>query len=426
MSRRRIEHQFRAIRMAKDSVRPDEAWVSRTREVLRMQVKNGMPTVPADVQEKMKAFAKVFLPQTFIQVFRGPALAVLSIIGLITGGSIAGVSAAEKSVPGDFLYQVKLANEQTQLLLAKGKPDRLELKANFIARRGQEIKDIVSSDVSQKQERIKQATEILKRDLDTVKTQLNEVRKEESGKRAAEAAKIVDQKSTELVTTLKSVKPNLPQSSKSGVLEVESAAVTTGVKAVQVLIETKDAPGAQGIVTKEEIINSINQKTEGVQETVMDATEKLLNATASTTLATLPAASTSTNQLTLSAVSTTLASVSGTEMLVQSLNQIQTAQTSLAETKQLLEDDQLDQASDKLIEAAKAAIVVEKIVEPIVASSSTAVINPAGSTTGTVSGLSTTSSTTPASSSTSVTGTITTSTTLNSTTSSTTSSSTQR
>lgn len=343
MSRHELTRQLRAIRAAHERIQPDAAWVKRTRETLRMQVSNGLPTGRADWHEKAQSFVRMFVPREFAQMLRGPIMAVLSVFGLITGGSIAGVSAAERSVPGDFLYQVKLANEQTRLLFAKDKTDRVKLKATFLARRGQEIKDILSSDVNEKPERIKRATDLLKRDLDTVKTQMSEVTQSGTTLQAAEVAMVVDQQSTELVAALKSVHDSLPTSSRSGVVEVENAAYAAGVKAVQVLITTKNDPDAQHVVTLEELVLSITQKTAGVQESVKDATAKYADPSMLP-----PTYTTSTRE--------------------ESLTQIRNAEASLTASRQLLGENQLDQASDKLLEATKAVAAAEMISAPSAAS----------------------------------------------------------
>lgn len=305
-----------------------------------------MPVVRPSLGEQGAQVIRSFVPARMMVAVRRPMLAFLSIVGLVTGGSIASVSAAERAVPGDLLYPIKLATEQTRLAFTKGRTDKLKLKTEFVGRRAEEIKTIARSDVSQKPERIKEAAEILRRDLDTVKVQLNEASAQEPVHQVAQAAKLIDQKSAELVSALRTVKTSVPDSVKPRVAEAETAAVTAGVRAVQVLLGSHAKPEAKDVVTDEELIKSIDVKVQGLQDNINDAAQKILGSTSSTGVS-------SSTQVVYPAV----VSASST------LGQIMDAQHQLTQAKEFLRENKLDQASDKLVQTVQAVANAESSAE---------------------------------------------------------------
>jgi len=357
MSTRDLKQTIRSIREAERAIQPDPAWVSHTRETLLMQVANSMPTRLPSWRVRIREAARSFLPRRFSLAMRGPA-AILSTLGIVLSGSIASVSAAERAVPGDFLYPVKLATEQTRLILTKDKSDRLKLKTEFVSRRVIEMKTIVSENRDSRKERIQEAAEILKRDLDTVKSQLHDVQAESSVAKTVRVAKEVDRVSTAVAQDLKSVKTTLDGESKAKVVEAETAAVNTGVKAVQVMIDEHDKPEAQQEVSNAELWSAVQTKVDGLQENISNAAQELTGSSI------VSATSTA------SATSTMAGLAPGTAS--SSLSQILDAQSSLAETKQLILENKLDEGMAKLTESAKAVASLESSVAVAVASSTNA------------------------------------------------------
>lgn len=363
MNKRELEQKLRSIHQVERGFVPDSVWIERTKVNLMQKIEQGgSMSIPIKVRPVRSWMASPF---RFLRSLRQSVLATLSIFGVMAGGSIASVSAAENALPRDFLYPVKLATEQVRLVLTKSKTDKLKLKTDFIDRRRQEIKTIASSNDSQRQGRIQDAAEMVKRDLDTVKTQLTEVSNQESAGQAAVAAKLVDQQSTALIGTLKDVKGSLSFEVRSKVIEAEAAAVNTGVKAVQVLIDTHDNPEAQGVMTKDELVESLQQKVQGLQDNVVDAAHAL-GVTVSTAASSIPGTS-------ITVTSTVIEAVATNSVATSSLIQITDAQQALVQTQTLLREDKLDQLSSKLAETAKVIASVEKTVESLATSSTGAV-----------------------------------------------------
>ena len=245
-----LQKRLRQLRTAQMQTTPDRAWVQATRKTLLMQVENTLPaTRQLTLAKRLREIIRYTLPQSFVHWIRRPAIAALSLVVILAGGSVMSVSAAEQSMPGDFFYALKLATEQARLALASSKGDKLKLKTEFTSRRIQELKQVATSNNSS--EKVVQVTEILKRDMNTLKEQLTDVANEAPAAQAAEAAKLVDQKSNEVITALQATKEQLPPEAKEKMTEAQSVAADTGVKALEVLVEkhqvSKDSVPAQEV-----------------------------------------------------------------------------------------------------------------------------------------------------------------------------------
>lgn len=264
-----LHDRLRSLRAVGRRVEPDAAWVRATRGTLLMQAKNSLPTEPAPTYQTAKQFIRHFMPLRLVQFARGPVMATLSIFALALGGSIASVSAAERSLPGDFLYSLKLASEQARLALTPSKGEKLKLKVEFTTRRGEDLKQVAHQDVPERPVRVAQAAEILKRDLKTVKEQLEDVKQNTSPETVVEAAKLVDQKSNELVQTLEETKSGLTDETKGKVTEAQAAAADTGVKAIEVLVEKHQEDSGQ--VSKETVVQAIQDYSQAVADVTGDA-----------------------------------------------------------------------------------------------------------------------------------------------------------
>lgn len=345
-------------------VKVDEAWVGLQRQKLVVHLAKTMPVDPVSAKSSARSYLSQFIPARFAVFLRRPALAMLSIFGVVTGGSVASVSAAERAVPGDLLYPLKIVKEQTSLVFTKSKTDKLKLKTEFVGRRIEEVKALALSDAPQKGERIKETVEVLKRDFDTVKTQLSEVKKEAQPRDIAATAKLIDQKTKEVVKTLKDVKAVVPVEVQTKVVEAQAAAVEISVKAVQALIDVKTASDVHDdVVTNEEIVESVQDKVSGLEQNLSDATQKLVAtglASTSTTSSTAPLLIVNASSSLITASSTvTSTQVSPSVAASTSVDTINSAKLALDQTKQLISEQDLEGLKDKLGQAAQAAVQVE-------------------------------------------------------------------
>lgn len=361
MTKRDLLRKLQSVRNTERGIVPDAEFVLRTREKLLLQVRNTLPLAPEMVPSRSAFSFKHLFPERVVNLVRAPALAMFSVFVTVFGGSILSVSASDRSLPGDFLYPIKIATEQTRLALTSGKTEKLRLKTEFVDRRVEEIKVIASTPVPEKPVRLKQAAEVLKRDLNTMKLQLSEV-KNEVGPEAAAAVRIVDEKSVQIAEDLKQVKSEAPVEVKNSLAEAEVAAVHTGVTAVEVLLEVSANPDTQWVVSEADVRESISKKVETISASLSDSADKLRSVSASSTILPNQMQATGTGDNLLLGMTSTTA------------EQLNTASTTLQEARVLLNENKLIEVSGKLLEAVKAVAQAETAADQLVASSTQAIV----------------------------------------------------
>ncbi|KAA0206115.1 hypothetical protein EDM68_03130 [Candidatus Uhrbacteria bacterium] len=350
MSKRDLLRKLRSVRSTERGIVPDQAWVLRTRADLLERIRSAEALSPLPASLRFREAARTFIPARFVQWLRTPALATLSVIAAVLGGSLVSVSASERSVPGDFLYPVKIASEQTRLALTQGKADRVRLKAEFVDRRVEEIKTIANTPEKKSPERLREAAIGLKRDLDTVKNQLKEVKQEASAPETAELAKLVDRKIEQVSQELKQVKTGVVQQDvKQAVAEAEAQAVQTSVAAVAVLVETK-ASGTeeQNAITDEDVTRALESKIRDLRASLDASTRRLMAMSASGTLSAQTASGTA------SAAPAT-----------STIPELAAASSTLNEAATLLAEKKLDEATAKLADAVRATVVAIAIADQL-------------------------------------------------------------
>jgi len=324
---------YRILKMLRDhkrGIKPDAAWVLENRNRLLMQVRNSMPTVAA--AEKNRAYVHT-IRDRLVRLVRGPVLAVTTILAVLLGGSLASVSAAERSLPGDSLYPLKLVTEQARLVMTQEKSKRVRLKAEFTKRRVKELKTILTEPVTRKEERAGKAAEILKQDLHTLKQQLSDVKSAGVDRDAAEAAKAIDKDVVEVMNALSEAKKDLSEEVKKMVSDAQAQAADVGIKALEVLVDASN--GGEGVMSSEELDASLNAHADATIQ--MMATTKEL--TELSTATSDPNGTTSTSAL-------------ATE-----------AETFLEEAKQLMLENKLEEALGKIREASLKSFLAQRIAE---------------------------------------------------------------
>jgi hypothetical protein len=263
-----LQQRISALRSAERRFEPDAAWVRATRGALLKEVSRSLPTESVRAHHAISHFFRYFVPPQLRQLVRGPVVATLAIMIAALGGSAVSVSAAEQSLPGDFLYSLKLATEQARLAFTNTKEDKLKLKIEFTSRRGEDLKTVAKSDAPEKPGRVVQAAEILKRDLDTVKQQLEGVKADAPSKNVVDVAKLVDQTTGQLVQQLQETKSDVPAGTKEKLTEAQVAAADTGVKALEVLVEKHQQ--SNDILGTTEVVQAIQDHTKVVADVTGD------------------------------------------------------------------------------------------------------------------------------------------------------------
>lgn len=325
--------------------KPDAAWVSSTRSTLLMQVKNTLPVSVVQRSSVFKEWVKFFAPLfSFGKWMRKPAFSIAAIILAIFGGSLLSVSAAERSLPGDLLYSVKLATEQARMALAKNPQERVMLKTEFTGRRVDEMKQVVAASASDRKDKVMQTAEVLKRDMHTIKQQLGDMQGQSSPETVKETAKMVDEKSNAVVQALQESKDTMTPEEKIKVTEAQAAASDTSVKAIEVLVDTHKT--AADVVTDQDVADIMKTHNESVVKTMAQSVG--MN----------PDAATSTGALSLPISNNTM-----TSSTVAVLEQVTEAQKSFNEADKLVSEKKIDEAMVKIKLGTQQAFAAQKTVE---------------------------------------------------------------
>ncbi|MBI4599011.1 hypothetical protein HY734_02335 [Candidatus Uhrbacteria bacterium] len=117
-----------------------------------------------------------YFSSTFAYGLLRPMSVGISAFLLAFTGWVATVNASFASVPGDFLYPVKLATERVQLLpWLSSDEQRMRLHAEFASRRLEEVMEIAGSERSGKEVRVREAVESFKHEIASISAELETV-----------------------------------------------------------------------------------------------------------------------------------------------------------------------------------------------------------------------------------------------------------
>lgn len=153
-----------------------------------------------------------------------PVFAFLIILGLF-GFSLAGLAiASQKSLPGDWLYVMKTASEQTRLVLTKDIGNKAKIQAEFTEKRIEELNQVInqsvdsekSVDLEKKEEKTELAVNRLHQQLISLKDQLPKIEKKIEPNKALAIAETVIEKSNKAEQILNEAKE---KGEKEGLLE---------------------------------------------------------------------------------------------------------------------------------------------------------------------------------------------------------------
>ncbi len=267
-----LHKRLQSLRSTERRIKPDAVWIRATRATLLMQVGNTLPTKRVSIVEGTQQVVRHFFIANLSGVLRKPVMAFVSLLAVVAGGSFMSVSAAERSLPGDFFYGLKLATEQAQLAMTSSKDEKLKLKTEFTTRRVGELKKVAAdskTDGTNNGARIKQVAEILKSDLNTLKQQLSDVKQDGSSESVVAAAKLVDQKTNEVITALQESKADVSPDAKAAVTDAQSAAADASVNAIEVLVEKHQE--SNDVVPVQDVTDAIQNHANAVANATQDS-----------------------------------------------------------------------------------------------------------------------------------------------------------
>lgn len=186
---------IRKIKLLKE-IQPRPDWQITNREILLNQIsQNQEISQPAINGSDFNYYFRFFIPRFFHNLAQ-PVGVVILISALILGGSIVTVSASQSSLPGDYLYSVKITGEKVQTTLLTNPQDKLALEIKFANRRLAEIQQVNQGTEStdQKRLRVTKAADALTQNLKNIQNNLKTIQNQEgSGDKVVAAATLVDE-----------------------------------------------------------------------------------------------------------------------------------------------------------------------------------------------------------------------------------------
>lgn len=199
----KLVEQLKLLKTQRAGGSPDERWLASTRETLLMQIRN---TVGEKNEQKgFRALIegiRLFLPAQFGQAIAIPLAVVFLMLGAGAGASFA-VSSAQKTLPGDALYSVKLLAERASVSVA-GRTGKTERRLEIAGRRLDEMLRLAASTDGKKEEKIAKVSAMFSATMLSIRKDLAALQTDRDAAVAVRTALLVDAKADEYQKLFKS------------------------------------------------------------------------------------------------------------------------------------------------------------------------------------------------------------------------------
>ncbi|PIR76633.1 MAG: hypothetical protein COU32_01025 [Candidatus Magasanikbacteria bacterium CG10_big_fil_rev_8_21_14_0_10_42_10] len=277
-----LKAQLKKVKQLEGRINPDRAWVEKTRISLLQRisisssVSSSLKSVDSRPLQGMIQNLQALFPQNMFYQAK-PLLVSVLVFALAGSGWIASASASE-SLPGDTLWQVKLASEKTQIVLANitGNDEKnMELQLKFASRRVAEIKTVASEDKFNAEEKVKRAGEGLKQLQESISSVDSAVQSEDQKDSIGKNAKQVNDTTNQISTTLKELAGTVDGvatdvSLTKQVAAVQQAVEEVGINVVKVAVEgaqnDEQRQAAQELV-EEKIVSALSEADGALHQT---------------------------------------------------------------------------------------------------------------------------------------------------------------
>jgi len=194
----------------KGLVTPDPVWVKENKARLMRHIAESSQNTET-TQPVYKVLLKTFLPHSLLSYAR-PVFTAAVILVVALAGWGASVSASFNSLPGDVLWNVKIAAEKTQIALS-GKDTKIKKKLEYAERRVEEVKMVFESEEEKKNpKRVEAAKREIQKVKDSVKKVVEDADKsvkdtiKKDPKTAVELALEVEKKTSDIAEDLNTLK----------------------------------------------------------------------------------------------------------------------------------------------------------------------------------------------------------------------------
>lgn len=252
-------------------IKPNKDWVNSERELLLSQIAVQSSPKPQSFLINSWFMAKSLMPGGMMKFVAKP-VGVLTVLAafLFSTGAL-GVNASKGSLPGDFLYPVKLKTEQVKVGLTAGPEKKAEMHVQFAGERVKEIEKVSrqSTTPDHKKAQIQTAAAVLTQEMQKAQEHL-EVAKNDKQKSGdlIQVIKSVDEKTDEISAQIVQKQTELKGDKEINqtLQKAVDAADNTGVKAVEVIVDKNQKGDIQ--LSENELVGIIEKKIEKTSEQI--------------------------------------------------------------------------------------------------------------------------------------------------------------
>jgi hypothetical protein len=302
------------------TARPEFVLSTREKLMRQMQVDLAMQSEPNanSFILRVQSWFQIFFPQS-LQTATRPIMLFLLVIATSVAGFVVSASASNSSLPGDLLYNVKMATEKTQMVIVEvvgTKDEKTKMLAKHASNRAEETKELI---VQNRTEQVDNSLTSLKEAVAAVSENMVDIA-ENNPEHMAEVAVVTAQARQDITDTLsEAIDSTANMTDATAVVAQVAAAVQDvaeqGVSIAQTLVDNQKISGLDSDATAkvsdavkttlDSVVNSITKTSVSIEGVI---NQQALNL-ASTTLATTTDLSTSSTSLTTNTVTNTSTAV---------------------------------------------------------------------------------------------------------------------
>ncbi|MEK9130412.1 MAG: DUF5667 domain-containing protein [Patescibacteria group bacterium] len=252
------------------NIQPSQEWLRETREVFLIQAKKDF----VKNKEEKTNFSFAFLTSHL-----RTATVLGSIVVLLFGSSAFAVNVTKDTLPGDFLYVIKLNLEKTEKILTNDKEKKVKLAIKSSGERLKELKKLSHSKSlveGEKNTNIKVATQKMDEGIKEIQTSLNNLKEESNPNVTVKTAKIVDEQVAQYRKELSQTKEESNPAIKKEIEKVLDSVEKTNSQAFQTIMDEHKKIKEDVALKKEAtdiIENKIKQTEEKIEEVKTKADE---------------------------------------------------------------------------------------------------------------------------------------------------------
>lgn len=269
---KKLPHNIQSELKNLRGIKPEAAWLVQNKESLLAQLR-----IPAQAEQPLSSVALLSITsrELLAKLAWQPMGALLVVLAVVGGPSIAAVNAAKGSLPGDALYPVKRSLERARLSFTFSSSKRAELEVGLVANRLHELQRITKEQAPSpaRQQKIALAVEELKKDTASVKTRLDAAKSgdSQSNKQQAVAlAKIVNEKTADYQETLQiainELDTEATKSNGGSLSQAMNSVQEVTINALDILVNENE--NDEKPLSEEELKTQVTKQLEAMKQSV--------------------------------------------------------------------------------------------------------------------------------------------------------------